>query len=73
MLGALDLDEFVDQHLVNLSDWERNFKALKARGRDAEKLPMEIKVSTAKHFRNICVVQSMNSFFAGSFRGSLFI
>ena len=73
MLGALDLDEFVDQHLVNLSDWERNFKALKARGRDAEKLPMEIKVSTFKHFRNICVVQSMNSFFAGSFKLRLFI
>ena len=50
MLGALDLDEFVDRHLVNLSDWERNFKALKARGRDAEKLPMEIKVSTSKVF-----------------------
>ena len=45
VLGALDLDEFVDQHLVNLSDWEKNFRALKARGRDAEKLPMEIKVT----------------------------
>ena len=56
MLGALDLDEFVDQHLVNLSDWERNFKALKARGRDAEKLPMEIKVSISKYFRKIFVV-----------------
>lgn len=46
VLGALDLDEFVDKHLVNLSDWEKNFRALKARGRDAEKLPMEIKVPT---------------------------
>ena len=58
---------------VNLSDWERNFKALKARGRDAEKLPMEIKVLTFTHFRKICVVQNMNSFFACSFRVSLFI
>lgn len=39
MLGSLDLDAFVDEHLKNLTDWERNFKALKARGRDAEKLP----------------------------------
>ena len=39
VLGSLDLDEFVDQNLHQLSDWERNFKALKAKGRDAEKLP----------------------------------
>ena len=48
VLGALDLDDFVDKHLVNLSDWEKNFRALKARGRDAEKLPMEIKVLTTR-------------------------
>jgi len=39
VLGSLDLDEFVFQHLKTLPDWERNFKAVKARGRDAEKLP----------------------------------
>ena len=39
MLGSLDLDKFVSDHLIQLTDWERNFKALKARGRDAEKLP----------------------------------
>jgi dynein heavy chain 2 len=39
VLGALDLDQFVLDNLVHLSDWERNFRALKARGRDAEKLP----------------------------------
>ncbi len=50
VLGALDLEEFVDKHLESLSDWERNFKALKARGRDAEKLPMEIKVSNLDEF-----------------------
>ncbi len=53
VLGALDLDEFVDQHLQELVDWERNFKALKARGRDAEKLPNEIKVHFEKENRNI--------------------
>jgi len=39
VLGSYDLEEFVDEHLHELSDWERNFKALKVRGRDAEKLP----------------------------------
>lgn len=39
VLGAVDLDEFAFQHLKSLQDWERNFKAVKARGRDAEKLP----------------------------------
>lgn len=39
VLGALDLDDFVTTNLKELSDWEKNFKALKARGRDAEKLP----------------------------------
>ena len=39
VLGSLDLDEFVFQQLKTLPDWERNFKAVKARGRDAEKLP----------------------------------
>ena len=39
VLGSLDLEVFVEEHLKDLSDWERNFKALKLRGRDAEKLP----------------------------------
>jgi len=39
VLGSLDVDEFAFQNLKTLQDWERNFKAVKARGRDAEKLP----------------------------------
>ena len=39
VLGSLDLEAFVEENLKDLSDWERNFKALKLRGRDAEKLP----------------------------------
>ena len=39
VLGSLDLDVFVEENLKDLTDWERNFKALKLRGRDAEKLP----------------------------------
>lgn len=38
-LGSVDLDEIVSSRLKDLPDWEKNFKALKARGRDAEKLP----------------------------------
>ncbi|XP_076467409.1 LOW QUALITY PROTEIN: cytoplasmic dynein 2 heavy chain 1-like [Babylonia areolata] len=44
VLGSLDLDQFVQDNLLHLSDWERNFRALKARGRDAEKLPSQAKV-----------------------------
>ncbi|XP_012944204.1 cytoplasmic dynein 2 heavy chain 1 [Aplysia californica] len=44
VLGAIDLDQFVQDNLVQISDWEKNFRALKARGRDAEKLPSQIKV-----------------------------
>ncbi|XP_022324921.2 cytoplasmic dynein 2 heavy chain 1-like isoform X2 [Crassostrea virginica] len=44
VLGAIDLDQFVEDNLKELSDWEKNFKGLKARGRDAEKLPSQIKV-----------------------------
>jgi dynein heavy chain 2 len=39
VLGSLNIDDFVDKHLNDISDYEKNFKALKARGRDAEKLP----------------------------------
>ena len=39
VLGNIDIEAFVDEHLSNITDWERNFKGLKARGRDAEKLP----------------------------------
>ncbi|XP_066286377.1 cytoplasmic dynein 2 heavy chain 1-like isoform X1 [Branchiostoma lanceolatum] len=44
VLGLVDLEKLVETHLHNVPDWERNFKALKARGRDAEKLPSSIKV-----------------------------
>uniref|UniRef100_A0A5K4FDN9 Cytoplasmic dynein 2 heavy chain 1 n=1 Tax=Schistosoma mansoni TaxID=6183 RepID=A0A5K4FDN9_SCHMA len=44
ILGSLNLDDFVDLHCRDLEDYERNFKALKIRGRDAEKLPNEIRI-----------------------------
>ncbi|XP_055895255.1 cytoplasmic dynein 2 heavy chain 1-like isoform X1 [Biomphalaria glabrata] len=44
VLGAIDLDQFVEDNLKELVDWEKNFRALKGRGRDAEKLPNVVKV-----------------------------
>ena len=44
VLGSLDLDSLVDQHCHSVPDWERNLRALKARGREAEKLPKSVLV-----------------------------
>lgn len=45
VLGMVDLEGLVADSLSEVSDWEHNFRAVKARGRDAEKLPNTIKVS----------------------------
>ncbi|XP_052794024.1 cytoplasmic dynein 2 heavy chain 1-like isoform X3 [Mya arenaria] len=45
VLGSLDLEEFIEAHLKEQADWEKNFKALKIRGRDAEKLPNQVKIN----------------------------
>uniref|UniRef100_A0A3B5L503 Dynein heavy chain tail domain-containing protein n=1 Tax=Xiphophorus couchianus TaxID=32473 RepID=A0A3B5L503_9TELE len=39
MLGQVDLEKLVETHLTSVQDWERNFKALKARGKESERLP----------------------------------
>ena len=39
VLGEISLEELVEQHCHEVVDWEMNFKALKVRGREAEKLP----------------------------------
>ncbi|CAH8846367.1 unnamed protein product [Trichobilharzia szidati] len=44
VLGSVNLDELVDSHCRDLVDFERNFKAIKIRGREAEKLPNEIRI-----------------------------
>ncbi|XP_041850617.1 cytoplasmic dynein 2 heavy chain 1 [Melanotaenia boesemani] len=44
VLGQVDLEKLVEKHLTSVQDWERNFKALKARGKDSERLPSEEKV-----------------------------
>lgn len=40
VLGTVDLEQLIEKNLTVVPDWERNFKALKGRGREAEKLPM---------------------------------
>ena len=37
--GAVDLDSLVEQHCSTVQQWESNFRAMKSRGREAEKLP----------------------------------
>uniref|UniRef100_A0A3Q3WZD5 Cytoplasmic dynein 2 heavy chain 1 n=1 Tax=Mola mola TaxID=94237 RepID=A0A3Q3WZD5_MOLML len=44
VLGQVDLEMLVEKHLNSVDDWERNFKALKARGKESERLPSQEKV-----------------------------
>lgn len=39
MLGKTDLEKLIEKHLSSVQDWERNFKALKAKGKESERLP----------------------------------
>ncbi|KAG2486208.1 hypothetical protein HYH03_015170 [Edaphochlamys debaryana] len=48
VLGAMDLDEFADTNLVEVGDWELNFRMLKAASRDVEKLPNEVRIECYK-------------------------
>ncbi|KAA8593993.1 hypothetical protein FQN60_004827, partial [Etheostoma spectabile] len=44
VLGQVDLEKLVEKHLNFVQDWERNFKTLKARGKESERLPSQEKV-----------------------------
>eukprot|EP00049_Salpingoeca_infusionum_P001770 m.50835 g.50835 ORF g.50835 m.50835 type:complete len:4155 (+) comp11193_c0_seq1:125-12589(+) len=44
VLGSVDIEALAERHLVNAVDWEENFKKLKVKGREAEKLPNTVKV-----------------------------
>uniref|UniRef100_H3AMW9 Uncharacterized protein n=1 Tax=Latimeria chalumnae TaxID=7897 RepID=H3AMW9_LATCH len=44
VLGQVDIEALVEKHLHTVRDWEKNFKALKSRGKDAERLSSTIKV-----------------------------
>jgi dynein heavy chain 2 len=39
ILGTVNLDEFLDANLREVEQWEANFKTLKKRRKDAERLP----------------------------------
>ena len=39
VLGQVNIEQLVETHLHVVADWESNFRALKIRGQDAEKLP----------------------------------
>lgn len=45
VLGQVDLDSFVDSHVTTAQDFEENYKVVRARRREAEKLPEIIKVT----------------------------
>lgn len=44
IIGQLDMDALVENHLFNEQDWEKNFKALKVRGKEVERLPRYCKI-----------------------------
>ncbi|XP_053561557.1 cytoplasmic dynein 2 heavy chain 1 [Bombina bombina] len=44
VFGQVDIDALIDKYLCNVHDWEKNLKALKIRGKEAERLPSVIKV-----------------------------
>lgn len=48
MLGQVDLDRFVDAHVSTAQDFEENYKVVRARRREAEKLPEIVKVNLEK-------------------------
>lgn len=39
VIGQVDMEPLVKTHLSSKQDWEKNFKALKLRGKEAERLP----------------------------------
>ncbi|KAM6946318.1 LOW QUALITY PROTEIN: cytoplasmic dynein 2 heavy chain 1 [Aplochiton taeniatus] len=44
VLGQVSVESLVETHLQSVQDWERNFKALKVRGKESERLPSVEKV-----------------------------
>ncbi|XP_072546992.1 cytoplasmic dynein 2 heavy chain 1 isoform X2 [Salminus brasiliensis] len=44
VLGQVDMEALAEKHLHSAQDWERNFKALKAKGKESERLPSVEKV-----------------------------
>eukprot|EP01116_Phalansterium_solitarium_P024804 TRINITY_DN91_c0_g1_i3.p1 TRINITY_DN91_c0_g1~~TRINITY_DN91_c0_g1_i3.p1 ORF type:complete len:4095 (+),score=2036.97 TRINITY_DN91_c0_g1_i3:208-12492(+) len=47
-LGTVNIEQYCDDNLKEVADWELNFRSLKARGREADKLPMHKTVDCIK-------------------------
>ncbi len=43
-LGSVDIEEFTESRLIDVGDWKTNFKALKQRRKECERLPDSQKV-----------------------------
>ncbi|XP_045342577.1 cytoplasmic dynein 2 heavy chain 1 isoform X15 [Leopardus geoffroyi] len=43
-IGQVDMEALVEKHLSTVHDWEKNFKALKIKGKEVERLPSAVKV-----------------------------
>lgn len=46
VLGQVDLDNFVDSHVTTAAGFEENFKAVRVKRKEADKLPETLKVQT---------------------------
>lgn len=44
MIGQVDMEALVEKNLSTVHDWEKNFKALKIKGKEVERLPSAVKV-----------------------------
>lgn len=55
VLGQVDVDALVEKHLHSVQDWERNFRALKARGKESERLPRYLCVISCTVCLRACV------------------
>ncbi|OWK17813.1 hypothetical protein Celaphus_00008832, partial [Cervus elaphus hippelaphus] len=44
VIGQVDMEALVEKHLSTVHDWEKNFKALKIKGKEVERLPSAVKV-----------------------------
>ncbi|XP_078258653.1 cytoplasmic dynein 2 heavy chain 1 isoform X2 [Rhinoraja longicauda] len=44
VLGQVKIEALIEENLHTVHDWEKNFKALKGRGKDSERLPSVVKV-----------------------------
>lgn len=40
VLGCIDNEKLAEDNLRDMADWERNFKMIKLKGKEAEKLPL---------------------------------